>query len=236
MNATSHPNRSFKCTLDDSAVVRVLDSLRNSAKMDHAKFAIRMIPYLLKKILGRNPSFTDQYYKMEDLSLQLSDEHGLIAYNMARSIGAKRIVEFGTAFGFSTIYLAAAVKDNGGGIVIGSEFIEEKVKKAQENIDTAGLTQYVDIRPGDALKSLSDPGGEIDMILIDGSKDLYIPIIKLLSPFLRIGGVVLADNVCSPFIKNTLASYVDYMQDPKNDFSSVTIAIPDGFEFSVKIS
>jgi predicted O-methyltransferase YrrM len=224
-----------KCSLDNLAVIAVLEKLNNVAKLDHAKFAFRMLPYLFQKLIGRNPSFTDQYHKMADLSLQFSPEHGIIAYNVARSIGAKRIVEFGTAFGFSTIYLASAIKDNGAGVVIGSEFIEAKAKKARENLEAAGLAQYVDIRTGDAMKSLADPGGEIDMILIDGSKDLYIPVLKMLSAFLRIGGVVLADNVCSPFIRKTLSSYVAHVQNPKNGFKSITIPLPDGFEFSVKL-
>jgi predicted O-methyltransferase YrrM len=177
-------------SLENAAVKTVLEQLHNSSKKDHAKFAFRMLLYLVQKFLGGNPSFTDQYHKMADLSLQFSPEHGLIAYNIARSIGASRIVEFGTAFGYSTIFLAAAVKDNGGGVVIGSEFIEEKVKRAQANIESAGLTEYIDIRSGDALKSLADPGGEVDMILLDGSKDLYLPILKMLFPFLRKGGVV----------------------------------------------
>jgi predicted O-methyltransferase YrrM len=73
------------------------------------------------------------------------------------------------------------------------------------------------------------------MILLDGSKDLYLPILKMLFPFLRRGGVVLADNVCSPFVKYTLATYVAYMQDQNNGFSSLTIPLSDGFEFSVKL-
>lgn len=235
MNSSENCEISSSCSLDDAAVKRVLESLRNAAKMDHAKFAIRMIPYVFQKLLGRNPSFTDQYHRMSDLSLQFSNEHGLIAYNIARSIGAKRIVEFGTAFGFSTIYLAAAIKDNDGGVVIGSEFIQEKVELARKNIEAAGLSQYAEIRPGDARQSLCDPGGAVDMILLDGSKDLYIPILKMLTPYLRKGGVVLADNVCSPFIKKTLASYVAYVQNSKSGFRSVTLPLTDGFEFSIKV-
>jgi len=235
MNQNHNLTRLSKCSLDNPAVAAVLAKLHRSAKMDHAKFAFRMLPYLFQKLFGRSPSFTDQYYKMPDLSLQFSPEHGIMAYNTARSIHAMRIVEFGTAFGFSTIYLASAIKDNGGGVVIGSEFIEEKARKAEENLEAAGLVQYTDIRRGDAVKSLADPGGEIDMILLDGSKDLYISILRILSPFLRIGGVVLADNVCSPFIKKTLSTYVSYVQNPENGFKSVTIPLPDGFEFSVKV-
>jgi predicted O-methyltransferase YrrM len=222
-------------SLQNAAVKTALENLHNASKKDHVKFAFRMLPYLVQRFLGGNPSFTDQYHKMADLSLQFSPEHGLIAYNIARAMGAARIVEFGTAFGYSTIFLAAALKDNGGGVVIGSEFIEEKVKRARANIESAGLTEYTDIRSGDALKSLADPGGEVDMILLDGSKDLYLPILKMLFPFLRKGGVVLADNVRSPFIKDTLATYVAYMQDQNNGFSSLTIPLFDGFEFSVKL-
>jgi len=235
MNIKQKDNRGDECSLHTPAVTAVLDKLHRSAKMDHAKFAYRMLPYLFQKLIGRSPSFTDQYRKMPDLSLQFSPEHGIIAYNIARSIRARRIIEFGTAFGFSTIYLAAAIKDNGGGMVIGSEFIEEKAKKAEENLKDAGLARYVEIRRGDAVKSLADPGKEIDMILLDGSKDLYISILRMLAPFLRAGGVVLADNVRSPFIKKTLSYYVAYMQDPQNGYKSITIPLPDGFEFSVKI-
>ena len=235
MNTNDVENPHPKCTLEHPTVKLILNRLQMSSKKDHTKFALKMLPYLFNKLMGRNPSFSDQYHKMKDLSLQFSHEHGIIAYNVARAIRARRIVEFGTSFGFSTIYLAAAIKDNGGGVVIGSEFVDEKVTRAQENLKSAGLFQYTDIRSGDALQSLANPGGDIDMILIDGSKDLYIPILKMLFPFLKKGGVVLADNVCSSFVKKTLASYVSYVRNPDNGFMSVTIPLPDGFEFSVKL-
>lgn len=232
---TDDAKNNYACSLETGAVKAVLERLYKSSKKDHAKFAFRMLPYIFLKIMGRNPSFTDQYRNMADLSLQFSPAHGQIAYNIARAINAKRIIEFGTSFGYSTIFLAAAVKDNGGGVVIGSEFIDEKVKQAQANIDIAGLGKYTEIRAGDAMQSLAAPGGIIDMILLDGSKDLYLPVLKMLAPFLRKGGVVLADNVCSPFIRNTLADYVAYVQSPDHGFSSLTIPLPDGFEFSIKI-
>jgi predicted O-methyltransferase YrrM len=171
---------------------------------------------------------------MADLSISISAEQGMFAYLVARSIGARRIVEFGTSFGVSAIYLASAIRDNGGGIVIGSEFIDSKAERARANILEAGLADSVEIRVGDARGTLADPGGEIDLLLIDGSKDLYLPVLKMLAPRLRQGGVVLADNVLSPFIKRTLAEYVAYMQDDRNGFASVTVPFHDGFEYSVK--
>jgi predicted O-methyltransferase YrrM len=223
------------CTLSDPRVKAVLDRLHREAKGDELRSGIKLLPYLAQKLLGRKPSFTDQYRRMADLSIPISAEQGVFGYLTARSIGARRIVEFGTSFGVSTLYFAAAIRDNGGGIVIGSEFIESKAKRARANIEEAGLTDFVEIRVGDAMGTLADPGGDIDLLLMDGSKDLYLPILKTLASQVRQGGVVLADNVLSPFIKRTLADYVAYMQDSRHGFASVTVPFHDGFEYSVKL-
>jgi predicted O-methyltransferase YrrM len=223
------------CTLSDPRVKAVLDRLHREAKGDELRSGIKLLPYLAQKLLGRKPSFTDQYRRMADLSIPISAEQGVFGYLTARSIGARRIVEFGTSFGVSTLYFAAAIRDNGGGIVIGSEFIESKAKRARANIEEAGLTDFVEIRVGDAMGTLADPGGDIDLLLMDGSKDLYLPILKTLASQVRQGGVVLADNVLSPFIKRTLGDYVAYMQDSRHGFASVTVPFHDGFEYSVKL-
>lgn len=222
------------CALDDPSVRAVLDRLHREARGDELRYGLKLLPYLAQKFLGRKPSFTDQYQRMADLSIPVSAEQGVFAYLVARSIGARRIVEFGTSFGVSAIYLASAVRDNGGGLVIGSEFIASKAERARANIEEAGVGDFVEIRVGDAMETLADPGGDIDLLLIDGSKDLYLPILKMLAPRVRQGGVVLADNVLSPFIKKTLAGYVAYMQDSRHGFVSVTVPFQDGFEYSVK--
>ena len=230
MEQSIHP-----CTLTDPKVKAVIERLHREAKGDELRFGLKMLPFLAQKLLGRKPSFTDQYQRMEDLSIPISPEQGLFAYLVGRSIGARRIVEFGTSFGVSTIYLASAVRDNGGGTVIGSEFVASKAERAKENIEATGLTEYVEIRIGDAMETLADPGVQIDMLLIDGSKDLYLPILQMLAPHLRQGAVVLADNVLTPFVKKTLADYVAYMQDSRNGFLSVTVPFPSGFEHSIKL-
>ncbi len=69
------------------------------------------------------------------------------------------------------------------------------------------------------------------MVLIDGWKDLYLPILHLLTPKLRPGAVVLADNIFT--FKETLRPYVEYMQSGRNGFVSTTLKIADGFEYSV---
>ena len=150
-----------------------------------------------------------------------------------RSLRANRIVEFGTSFGISTTYLAAALQDNGGGVVIGSELEPNKVATAQRNLEEAGLSKFVEIREGDAQKTLEDPGGVVDMVLLDGFKELYLPILKKLTPHLRQGAVVLGDNIFT--FRRALAPYVSYVQNPKNGFFSVTLFLGDGTEYSVRL-
>ncbi|MFY0538722.1 O-methyltransferase [Nannocystis pusilla] len=133
----------------------------------------------------------------------------------------------------STIYFAAAVRDNGGGLVIGTELVPEKVAQARANLREAGLEAFAEIREGDALQTLQEPLGAIDMVLLDGWKDLYLPIIRMLGPQVRPGGVVIGDNIFT--FKRDLAPYVAYMQDPANGFRSSTLHLADGTEFSVRM-
>jgi len=134
------------CTLKDPKVEAVLERLYREARGDELRSGWKLLPYLVQKLLGRKPSMTDQYHRMADLSIPVSAGQGTFAYLTARAIGARRIVEFGTSFGVSTIYFASAIRDNGGGMVIGSEFIESKVERARANILEAGLADAVEIR------------------------------------------------------------------------------------------
>ncbi len=117
--------------------------------------------------------------------------------------------------------------------MIGSEIEEAKAEQANEHLKEAGLDEYVDIRIGDAQQTLADPGGTVDMVLMDGWKDLYLPLIKILTPRMRPGAVVLVDNIFT--FKKTLAPYVAYMEDPANGFCSVTLSISDGMQYSVRL-
>ena len=221
------------CTLHDPSVRTVLDRLHRSAKVDLLSFPAIGVSEVLDRILKRSPTVADRGRRMKDIFIPISRKQGIFAYLVARSIKAKRIVEFGTSFGVSTIYFAAAVKDNGGGLVIGSEIEETKVAKAREHLEEAGLSEYVDIRIGDAQQTLADPGDAVDLVLMDGWKDLYLPIIKMLTPRLRPGAVVLSDNIHT--FKRTLAPYVAYLEDIKNGFQSVTLPLSDGLQYSVRL-
>ncbi|MDP2712671.1 MAG: class I SAM-dependent methyltransferase [Solirubrobacteraceae bacterium] len=134
-----------------------------------------------------------------DQGYPISPEQGDLLYVLARAIGAKRVVEFATSIGISTICLAAAVRDNGGGIVIGSELIPEKVRRARSNVAAAGLEAFVDVREGDGLQTLRDVGGPIDLVLLDGwpggeRPSLDRRVLEILAPQMRSGALLLDDN------------------------------------------
>ena len=152
---------------------------------------------------------------------------------VARSTHARRIVEFGTSVGISAIHLAAAVRDNGGGTVIGTEMNPRKLAAARRNIDAAGLDDLVEIRDGNAVETLATIDGEIDLVFLDGYPPLYLPLLKLIRPRLRSGAVVIADNIFTH--RRLLRPYREFVRDPTNGFQSETLFMRYGTEYSVTL-
>lgn len=218
-------------SLHTKQVQKVLDRLYESARGDRYRL-FRLSPKLILGCLrGTRLDAILSPSDLKEVYLPISREQGEFLYLSARATTARRIVEFGTSFGISTIYLAAAVKDNGGGIVIGTELEPSKRKRATANLKDAGLDEVVEVRLGDALETLRDLSEPVDMVLLDGWKDLYLPVLELVKPRLRQGSVVVADNVIS--FGKSLHSYLEYVKSGKNGFQSTTLKIADGFEYSV---
>jgi predicted O-methyltransferase YrrM len=156
--------------------------------------------------------------------LSVSPEFGQFLYMSARACRARRIIEFGTSFGISTIHLACALKDNGGGLVIGTELEAEKARRARQNFAEAGLAEFVEIRVGDALETLtSGIDGEVDVVLLDGAISLYLPVLKLVERHLRPGTMVIGENAVeqSP-------GYLDYIHNPQNGYLSIALPFQHG--------
>ncbi len=147
------------------------------------------------RLMHSKTDYLDFYGRLKDVPLAVSRETGALLYMLARSCRAQTIVEFGTSFAISTLHLAAALRDNGGGRLITSEFEPSKVARARQNLTAGGLIDLVEIREGDALKTLSaDLPDTIDLVLLDGAKALYPEILGLLESRLRPGALIVADN------------------------------------------
>ena len=220
-------------SIDRDPTRSVLARLHADAKGDRFRF-VGLVPAVLSG-LARGKGLWDVLTPeaMKDFYIPVSPEQGRFLYLTARAIGARTAVEFGTSFGISTIYLAAAMADNGGGKVIGTEIEPSKHERACANIAAAGVEAHAEVRLGDALETLRELPGPVDLVLLDGWKDLYLPLIQQLRPHLRPGAVVLGDNIFT--FRKSLQPYVDYMQSETNGFVSTTLRISDGFEYSVYV-
>lgn len=220
-------------SLGDPRVSGVLQRLRAEERAQRGELLRMGLRWLPDRLRGREDSVQEESDRIRNLFVPLSPKQGTLAYMVARSIRARRVVEFGTSFGISTIYLAAAVRDNGGGRVIGSELQPTKLERARAHLAEAGLGEIAEVRGGDARETLKDPGGEVDLVLLDGAKQLYLEILELLTPHLRPGSVVLADNIL--FFRKALRPYVEHVQDPRHGFRSVTLLLGSGTEYSLRL-
>jgi predicted O-methyltransferase YrrM len=180
------------------------------------------------RMLRSKTDYGELYGRMKNLPLAVSRETGALLYMLARSSNARTIIEFGTSFGISTLHLAAALRDNGGGRLITSEFEPSKAARARDNLRAAGLIDMVEIREGDALETLSvDLPETIDLVLLDGAKSLYPEILGLLESRLKPGALIVADNAdMSP-------DYLKRVRSPASGYMSVAFA--EDVELSMRI-
>ncbi|WDZ80600.1 O-methyltransferase (plasmid) [Ensifer adhaerens] len=170
-----------------------------------------------ERLLRSKTEYLDLYGRLKDLWLPVSRETGTLLYMLARSCGAKSIVEFGTSFGISTLHLAAALRDNGGGRLITSEFEPGKIGRARQNLADGGLIDLVEIREGDALRTLStDLPETIDLLLLDGAKALYRDVLNLVEDRLKPGALIVADNAddCPDYLAHVRSAASGYISVP----------------------
>jgi predicted O-methyltransferase YrrM len=168
-------------------------------------------------VVRSRTDYLDFYGRMKDIPLAVSRETGALLYMLARGCRARSIVEFGTSFGISTLHLAAALRDNGGGRVITTEFEPSKVTRARNNLTAGGVMDLVEIRTGDALETLSvDLPETIDLVLLDGAKALYPDILSLVESNLRPGAFVVADNAdfCPEYLERVRSPAGGYISTP----------------------
>ena len=171
----------------------------------------------------------------KDVYMSVSSEGGALLYLLSRATVARTVVEYGTSFGVSTIHLASAVRDNGGGIVIGTELQHDKSVAAQRNFVEAGVSDLVDLRVGDALETLADVPEAVDLVLLDGWPDLALPVLRLLEPSLRPGSLILVDDVDMDWGSDVHGPLLAHLGDPENGYLSVKIPVGDGIQACIRL-
>ncbi|MGJ6122921.1 class I SAM-dependent methyltransferase [Mycolicibacterium sp. Y3] len=167
-----------------------------------------------------------------DVYMSVSDAGGRLLYLLARATGARRIVEYGTSFGVSTLYLAGAVRDNGGGTVIATEMQQAKAAAAQRNFTESGLDDLIELRTGDALQTLATVPFDVDLLLLDGWPDLALDVLRLVEPRLRAGALVLVDDVDMDWGSDVHGPLLTYL-DESGRYVSLTLPVGDGIRVAV---
>jgi predicted O-methyltransferase YrrM len=212
-------------TLTTAPLAPLLDRLFSEAEAPASPeftAALSQISPRDRASLSASSEATDyrRFYSLaKDAYLAVSRDTAQLLYMLVRATGAREIVEFGTSFGISTLHLAAGVRDNGGGRVIATEFEPSKAAVAGENFLAGGLADVIELREGDALVTLAqDLPDEIDLVLLDGAKGLYLPVLKLLEQNLKPGTLIVADNA------DRSPEYLQTVRSPDNGYTSVPFA------------
>ncbi len=171
---------------------------------------------------------------LSDKMVALDRDKAEFCYLLCRSLRATRVVEAGTSFGVSTLYLAAAVLDNQveNGVVIGTEYEPKKVEIARANFKEAGLSEFIELREGDLWQTLQDIGGPVDFMLVD-IWEVALPALELVSPHLRPGAIVACDNTTVDAAE--YHDYFEFVHDPRNRFRTMTVPFQGGFELTVRV-
>ena len=216
-------------SLTSPPVRPVLDRLFQAADDDAAHWATmrRRHPDGFAALSAREQA--DAY---GELYIPVSPEGGRLLYTLIRASRPATVVEFGTSFGISTIHLAAAVRDNGTGRVVSTELHPAKVARARANLAAAGLAAVVTILEGDARQTLAGLPGPVEFVLLDGWKNLYLPVLRMLEPRLTSGALILADDTVS--MAAEMADYLSYVRDPAHGYLSIAFPESDGLEITCR--
>ena len=175
---------------------------------------------------------------LADKLVALDRDKAEFCYALCRGLNARCVVEAGTSYGVSTIYLASAVRDNAGrgeprGFVIGTEHEPAKARAARENFVAAGVAEFVELREGDLRETLKHIDGPVDFMLIDIWIPMARPALACVAPRMRVGSMVVCDNTTR--FRKAFRDYFDFLNDPVNGFVTMTIPYAGGLELSVKI-
>lgn len=158
---------------------------------------------------------------LSDIYMPVTPMAGRLLYALVRAARPSTVVEFGMSLGISAIHLAAAVRDNGHGRVVTTELSAAKVAAAKKTFTATGLDELITVLEGDALTTLPTLTGQVDFVLLDGWKELYLPVIKLLEPRLSPGTLIVADNT----EMDDTQPYLDHVRDPDNGYVSINFPV-----------
>ena len=206
-------------TLQDARVASALDRMYTESTEQFVQLRTRSGDF--ERLASA--SAQERADALSDFYLPVTPEAGRLLYSLVRAARPDTVVEFGMSLGISAIHLPSAVRDNGSGRVVTTELSAAKVVKAKTTFAETGLDDLITVLEGDALTTLVDIDGPIGFVLLDGWKELYLPVTKLLEPRLSAGALIVADNTSMDDTK----PYLEHVRDPGNGYVSVNFPVRD---------
>lgn len=215
-------------TLFDSKVASALDRMYSEAAAQREQLHD---PALRKRLEAATAQ--ERADALSEVYMPVTPEAGRLLYSLVRATRPTTVVEFGMSLGLSGLHLAAAVRDNGTGRVVTTEMSAAKIATARKNFADAGLADLITVFEGDALTTLTALDDPVGFVLLDGWKEFYLPVLRLLEPALSPGAIVVADNTDMPDTR----PYLDYVRDPANGYVSVNFLArdSDSMELSCRV-
>ncbi len=210
-------------TLQDPRVATVLDAMYAEANNQMSLLRDRRGDF------DRPMNARERAEAMSEFYIPVTPEAGRLLYSLVRATRPATVVEFGMSFGISALHLASAVRDNGSGRVVTTELSPTKIAAAKKTFADTGLDDVITVLEGDALETLAKLDGPVDFVLLDGWKDLYLPVIELLEPRLSPGVLIVADNTNAADTQ----PYLDRVRDPANGYVSFNFLVRDSDSMEV---
>jgi len=214
-------------TLQDHRVAAALDRMYAETRAQTPKLRE------MRAAMSKSRTAQERADSMSTFFIPITPEAGRLLYSLVRATRPATIVEFGMSFGISALHLASAVRDNGSGRVVTTELNADKIAAAKQTFAETGLDDLITILEGDALSTLADLDGPVGLVLLDGWKELYLPVLEVLEPHLSPGALVVADNTEAADAQ----PYLDYVRSAENGYVSFNFAVreSDSMEISCHV-
>ena len=218
--------------VDNSDLARLLDRLHAASDAQLGQISEYLGDGDERRPTGYEPSDSTDRAFWHDKFVAIDADKAHFVYQVARSTGARHILEAGTSHGVSTLYLAAAIHDNGGGDVVTFEHEAHKADIARAHLEQVALDQYVSIEVGDIRETLANHAGTVDLLLLDIWAPIAGEVLGLADRHLRSGAVVIADNIDSR--ASLYHDLIERLDDPELGYSTVTVPFDGGLAFAIK--
>ena len=208
-------------TFSDPAIAVVFEEYRSRHRAEGERMA-KMAP-------------EDMRAARDEFLLPVGEEAAWFLHSLAIARAPKRIIELGTSYGYSTLFLAHAARECGGKVTT-VDLDAGKQGYAAAQLERAGLAEFVEFRCGDAIAVVETDPGPFDFVLLDIWKDLYVAGFEAIYPKLSEEGIVASDNMIQPEGARENARALREAIRAKPDMHTALLPIGQGIELSVKWS